>query len=256
MSSKLRHAIDRNELLLHYQPQVSLISGEIVGLEALIRWNRPGFGLISPGVFIPIAEENGLIIPIGRWVLREAISQIVVWRQSKLPPIKVAVNLSATHFHNDNLPEFVDELLKENDVLPEQLELELTESAMMSDVTRVRNILERLKKVGVHISLDDFGTGHSSLAYLSHFPFDLLKIDQIFVRDVTTNPINASIVAATIAMVHKLGKSVVAEGVETEGQMLFLRRHDCDLIQGYWLSRPCPPYCDRQHVSARSPVVF
>lgn len=240
LAGKLRHAVDRGELLLHYQPQVSLVSGEIVGMEALIRWNCPGVGLTLPGLFIPVAEETGLIIPIGKWVLREAISQIVAWKQAGLPPIKVAVNLSATHFHNDSLPDFVAELLKVNCVHPQYLELELTESAMMRDVVQVRNILEQLKNVGVHLSLDDFGTGHSSLAYLSRFPIDLLKIDQIFVRDVATNPINASIVAATIAMAHKLGKSVIAEGVETEGQMFFLRRHDCDQMQGFLFSRPCP----------------
>lgn len=240
LSSKLRHAIDRGELILHYQPQVSLISGEIVGLEALVRWNCPGVGLVPPGVFIPIAEETGLIILIGKWVLSEAVSQIKSWKNDGIPLIKVAVNLSANHFHEENLPDFVTELLLANNLDPRYLELELTESAMMRDVVQVRSIVERLKRVGVPISLDDFGTGHSSLAYLSRFPIDLLKIDQIFINDVTTNPINASIVAATIAMAHKLGKSVIAEGVENEAQMSFLRRHDCDQMQGFFFSRPCP----------------
>jgi len=241
LASKLRQAVDRDELVLHYQPQVSLVSGEIVGLEALVRWNRPGIGLVPPGIFIPVAEQNGLITLIGKWVLRAAIAQIVAWQQEGVPLVKVAVNLSAHHFHNENLPGFVATLLQENGVPARYLELELTESAMMRDVVRTRSIVDRLKNIGVHISLDDFGTGHSSLAYLSHFPIDLLKIDQVFVGDVTPNPINASIVAATIAMAHKLGKCVIAEGVETEAQMSFLRRHDCDQMQGFLFSRPCPP---------------
>lgn len=240
LASTLRQAIDRDELVLHYQPQVSLVSGEIVGLEALVRWHRPGIGLVPPGIFIPVAERSGLITLIGKWVLGAAVAQIVAWRQEGVPLVKVAVNLSAHHFHNETLPDFVAALLRENGVPAKYLELEMTESAMMRDVVRTRGIVERLKDIGVSLSLDDFGTGHSSLAYLSHFPIDLLKIDQGFVGDVTTNPINASIVAATIAMAHKLGKCVIAEGVETEAQMSFLRRHDCDQMQGFLFSRPCP----------------
>jgi len=241
LAGKLRHAIDRGEMVLHYQPQVSLVSGEIVGLEALVRWNRPGIGLVPPGIFIPVAEGTGLITLIGKWVLGEAVAQIVAWHGAGVPPMKVAVNLSANHFHDEHLPDFVAALLQEQGVAPHLLELELTESAMMRDVVQVRGIVDRLKGIGVHISLDDFGTGHSSLAYLSRFPIDLLKIDRIFVSDVTSNPVNASIVAATIAMAHKLGKNVIAEGVETEAQMSFLRRHDCDQMQGFLFSRPCPP---------------
>lgn len=240
LASQLRFAVERNELLLHYQPQISLLSGEIVGLEALIRWNRPGIGLVPPGVFIPIAEETGLIVAIGEWVLNEVIAQILAWQKEEVPLVKVAVNLAANHFHNPQLPGLIDQLLTESGVEPHLLELELTESTMMRNVVRVKQIVDQLKARGVSLSLDDFGTGHSSLAHLSQFPIDLLKIDRAFVNDVTTNPTNASIVAATVAMTHKLGKSVIAEGVETEAQMAFLRRLDCDQMQGFLFSKPLP----------------
>lgn len=240
LASQLRFAVERNELLLHYQPQISLLSGEIVGLEALIRWNRPGIGLVPPGVFIPIAEETGLIVAIGEWVLNEVIAQILAWQKEEVPLVKVAVNLAANHFHNPHLPGLIDRLLTESGVEPHLLELELTESTMMRNVVRVKQIVDQLKARGVSLSLDDFGTGHSSLAHLSQFPIDLLKIDRAFVNDVTTNPTNASIVAATVAMTHKLGKSVIAEGVETEAQMAFLRRLDCDQMQGFLFSKPLP----------------
>jgi len=240
LASQLRFAVERDELLLHYQPQISLISGEIVGLEALIRWNRPGIGLVPPGAFIPIAEETGLIVAIGEWVLNEVIAQILTWQEEGVPQVKVAVNLAANHFHNPQLPGLIDRLLTESGVDPHLLELELTESTMMRNVVRVKQIVEQLKARGVSLSLDDFGTGHSSLAHLSQLPIDLLKIDRAFVNDVTTNPTNASIVAATVAMTHKLGKSVIAEGVETEAQMAFLRRLDCDQMQGFLFSKPLP----------------
>ena len=240
MASQLRFAVERNELVLHYQPQISLISGEIVGVEALVRWNRPNSGMVPPGVFIPIAEETGLIVGIGEWVLQQAIAQILAWQREGLPPVKVAVNLAANHFHNPLLPGLIDRLLDESGIEPHLLELELTESTMMRNVVRVKQIVDQLKIRGVCLSLDDFGTGHSSLAYLSQFPIDLLKIDRSFVTDVTTNPTNASIVAATVAMTHKLGKNVIAEGVETEAQLAFLRRLHCDQMQGFLFSRPRP----------------
>jgi hemerythrin-like metal-binding protein/diguanylate cyclase (GGDEF)-like protein len=239
-AAELRYAITHGELVLHYQPQVSLYSGAIVGLEALVRWNHPERGLISPAQFIPLAEETGLIVALGNWVMREAISQIRAWREQDLGLVRVAVNLSARSFHLPDLPDLVDQLLREHDVPANLLEIELTESIMMHDPDIVIGTLNRLHGVGVKLSLDDFGTGYSSLAYLSRLSLDTLKIDQSFVRDITTNPVNASIAVATIAMAHKLGKSVVAEGVETEGQMLYLRRHDCDVMQGYLFSRPVP----------------
>jgi diguanylate cyclase (GGDEF)-like protein/PAS domain S-box-containing protein len=240
LSNELRHVVDRNELILHYQPQVSLFSGEIVGVEALVRWQHPERGLVPPNDFIPIAEETGLIVPIDEWVLRTAVQQAKAWQVEGLPTLRMAVNLSARHFRYSNLPDSVAAVLDEFGLEPRYLELELTESAMMHDATQAVLIFDRLKSIGVHLSLDDFGTGYSSLAYLSRFAIDQLKIDQSFIRDITANPINASIATATIAMAHKLNKKVIAEGVETEAQMTFLRRHDCDEMQGFFFSRPCP----------------
>jgi diguanylate cyclase (GGDEF)-like protein/PAS domain S-box-containing protein len=238
LTTQLRQVVDRGELRLHYQPQLSLVSGEIVAVEALVRWQHPERGLVPPNAFIPIAEETGLIISISEWVLREACRQAKAWRDAKLPLLRIAVNLSARHFHYSNLPETVASVLAETGVEPKHLELELTESVMMKDASKAVRIVDRLKNLGVRISLDDFGTGYSSLAYLSRFAIDRLKIDQSFIRDITTNPVNASIATATIAMAHKLGKIVVAEGVETEAQMQFLRRHDCDEMQGFLFSKP------------------
>lgn len=240
LASQLRFAVERNELVLHYQPQISLVSGEIVGVEALVRWNRPGFGVVPPGVFIPIAEETGLIVSMSEWVLQEAIIQALAWQREGLPPMKVAVNLAANHFYNPQLPSLIDRLLDEHGLEPHLLELELTESTMMRNISQGIQIVNQLKAKGVCLSLDDFGTGHSSLARLSQFPIDLLKIDRSFVTDVTINPTNASIVAATVAMTHKLGKNVIAEGVETEAQMAFLRRLHCDQMQGFLFSKPRP----------------
>jgi diguanylate cyclase (GGDEF)-like protein len=241
LGSQLRHVAERGELVLHYQPQVSLLSGEIVGVEALVRWQHPEKGLIPPGQFIPYAEETGLIVPISEWVVLAACRQARQWEHAGLPPLKMSVNLSGRHFHYVNLPETIASALAESGMEPRHLELELTESAMMRDAAAAIRIVDRLKSLGVRLSLDDFGTGYSSLAYLSRFAIDLLKIDQSFIRDVTSNPVNASIVTATIAMAHKLGKNVIAEGVETEAQMAFLRRHDCDEIQGFFFSKPVPP---------------
>ena len=240
ISSQLRHAVERGELRLHFQPQLSLASGRIVGVESLVRWQHAEQGLVPPGAFIPVAEESGMIIPISEWVLREACRCARQWRDANLPPIRVAVNLSARHFRYNNLPETVASALAEFGLEAKYLELELTESAIMRDPGKAIRIVDQLKNIGVHISLDDFGTGYSSLAYLSRFAIDRLKIDQSFIRDITTNPVNASIATATIAMAHKLGKIVVAEGVETEAQMQFLRRHDCDEMQGFLFSRAVP----------------
>jgi diguanylate cyclase (GGDEF)-like protein/PAS domain S-box-containing protein len=240
ISSQLRHAVERGEMRLHFQPQLSLASGQILGVEALVRWQHAVQGLVPPGAFIPVAEETGMIIAISEWVLREACRCAKEWQNAHLPAIRMAVNLSARHFRYNDLPETVASVLAETGLEARLLELELTESAIMQDPGKAVRIVDRLKNLGVRISLDDFGTGYSSLAYLSRFAIDRLKIDQSFIRDITTNPINASIATATIAMAHKLGKIVVAEGVETEAQMHFLRRHDCDEMQGYLFSRPVP----------------
>ncbi|WP_088285538.1 EAL domain-containing protein [Ideonella sp. A 288] len=236
----LRQAIDSNELVLHYQPQLNLFSGEIVGAEALLRWAHPEQGLIPPMQFIPLAEESGLIIPISEWVLDRACAQAAAWRAAGLPPLRMAVNISARHFRFLDLIETVRGALQRSGLEPRHLEIELTESAMMHDVSAAMRVVDALKAIGLRISLDDFGTGHSSLAYLSRFDIDALKIDQSFVRDVTTNAVNASIVSATIAMAHKLGKSVIAEGVETAGQMHFLRGRECDEMQGFLFSPALP----------------
>lgn len=240
LTSQLRRAVEGGQLVLHYQPQASLRSGEVVGLESLVRWQHPEKGLVPPGLFIPLAEETGLIVPIGEWVLFEACRQARAWLDAGLLSFRVAVNLSARQFRLSNLPEVVATSLATHGLEARHLELELTESAMMHDAAKAVRVIDRLKGMGLRLSLDDFGTGYSSLAYLSRFAIDLLKIDQSFVCDITSNPVNASIATATIAMAHKLGKSVIAEGVESEAQMTFLRRHDCDEIQGYWFSRPLP----------------
>ncbi|MBS1170727.1 MAG: response regulator receiver modulated diguanylate cyclase/phosphodiesterase with sensor(s) [Burkholderiaceae bacterium] len=237
---ELLQAIERNELVLYYQPQINLYSGAIVGVEALIRWLHPVRGLVPPSEFIPLAEESNHIIEIGEWVLVEACRQMRAWQDAGLPPIKVAVNLAARHFRQPTLPGSIALALTSQRIDPSLFEIEITESAMMLDmVAAVRN-MGQLKELGVHIALDDFGTGYSSMAYLSRFPIDIVKIDQSFVRDITTNPANAAIAKATIAMSHKLGKKVLAEGVETLEQMTYLRRSECDEMQGYYFSRPVP----------------
>lgn len=237
---ELRHAIESSQLVLHYQPQLSLQTGAVIGLEGLVRWRHPDKGLIPPGRFIPVAEESGLIIAIGEWVLAEACRQMRQWLDAGFSPIKVAVNLSARHFRFSNLCLNVGNALATHQLAPQTLEIEITEGAMMHDVAIATRTSQRLKEVGVRLSLDDFGTGYSSLAYLSRFPIDIVKIDQSFVRDITTNPTNAAIAQATIAMSHKLGMVALAEGVETEEQMHYLRRNDCDEMQGYFFSRPLP----------------
>jgi len=235
--NELRRAIERNELVLHYQPQVSLSAGGIVGLEALVRWQHPQRGLVMPGGFIPHAEQSSVIVDLGEWVLREACRQLRAWLDAGLPPLKIAVNLAARHFVMPGLIPFVSNLIAQFQLDARCLEIEITEGAMMHDVQAAIRNTGLLKQVGVRISLDDFGTGYSSLAYMSRFPIDVVKIDQSFVHDITTNPVNAAIAQATIAMSHKLGKRVLAEGVETEDQMRYLRRADCDEMQGHFFSR-------------------
>lgn len=236
----LKKAIDRDELILHFQPQINLFSGAIVGMEALIRWQHPQRGLVYPGDFIPLAEQSSHIVEIGEWVIGEACRQIKAWTNAGLPAIKVAVNLAARHFIVPGLHVTIADILRNQGVDPRYLEIEITEGAMMQDVAAAIRSTNLLKDVGVRLSLDDFGTGYSSLAYLSRFPIDVVKIDQSFIADITSNPANAAIAQATIAMSHKLGKIVLAEGVETEEQMQFLRRNECDEMQGYFFARPLP----------------
>ena len=240
MEKHLRQALERDELLLYYQPKVNLGSGSITGMEALVRWQSPDLGLITPDVFIPLAEETGLIVPIGAWVLQTACTQNRAWQDAGLPLLSVAVNLSPRQFRQQNIAAVIEECLRETGLAPCFLELEITESMVMHDVDRVTLVLNELKRMGVSLAMDDFGTGYSSLSYLKRFPFDKLKIDQSFVRDITSDPHNAAIAKAVIAMAHSLHMKVIAEGVETKGQLNYLHKHGCDEIQGYYFSRPIP----------------
>ena len=238
LNNDLRHAIERREFVLHYQPKVELASGALTGFEALLRWNHPQRGLVPPGEFVAALEESGLIVQVGEWVLEEACAQIERWQRARLAPVPVSVNLSAKQFRRRDLDEVVSRALAAAGVAPALLELEITESCLMEDPDQAVQLLHRLRDAGVRISVDDFGTGYSSLSYLTRLPLSALKIDRSFVRDAVTNPEAASIVRAVIDMAHNLRFTVVAEGVETEQQVAFLRLHDCDQAQGYHFGRP------------------
>ena len=240
LESRLRKAVERCDFVLHYQPKVDVRRRKVVGMEALLRWREPEEGLIPPAEFIPLAEENGLILPIGEWVLHEACRQLVAWRDAGLPPLSVAVNLSAAQFKQPRLVERISRLLSETGLDPTALELELTESVLVEDTAASAMILNTLKELGVSVSIDDFGTGYSSLAYLKRFPLNALKVDRSFVRDITTDPNDAAIVSATIALAHNLRLRVVAEGVEQRIQVDILRAQGCDEAQGYFFSPPLP----------------
>jgi diguanylate cyclase (GGDEF)-like protein/PAS domain S-box-containing protein len=241
LESGLRRAIERQEFLLHYQPKVELVHGRVVGVEALIRWRHPTLGMVSPGDFIPLAEDTGLIIPIGEWVIDTACAQLKAWQIEGLDDFVLSINLSGRQFQQENLGDVVVHALRRHDLRAQHLEFEVTESAVMQDPERTSTVLRRLKDIGVRISLDDFGTGYSSLNYLKRFPIDTLKIDQSFVREITSNSDDAAIACSVISLAHALKHQVVAEGVETEAQMTFLRRQRCNDIQGYYFSRPLPP---------------
>jgi diguanylate cyclase (GGDEF)-like protein/PAS domain S-box-containing protein len=234
----LRHALQRNELVLHYQPKVNLATGVISGVEALIRWRHPLRGLLHPAQFISVAEEYGLIVPIGRWVLRESCRQAKAWQDSGLPPMQVAVNVSAVELRANNFVEGVRTILQETGLKARYLELELTETFLMQDTKSTAVVLEALKGMGVQLALDDFGTGYSSLSYMRHFPIDTLKIDQSFVRNLATDADDASIVSAVINMGSSLHMRVVAEGVETREQLTMLRERHCPEGQGFYFSYP------------------
>lgn len=240
LEADLRQAIERQELVLHYQPQIDLQNGRIVGLEALVRWQHPVRGMVPPGEFIAFAEESGLVVRIGDWVLQEAARQISAWTAAGLAPPQVAVNVSAVQLSRGHLLEAVQHCLAASGIAPQQLELEITESFIMLDRDRSLQSLAELKALGVRLSIDDFGTGYSSLAYLQQLEVHKLKVDMSFVRDMTTNRGNASIVRAVVAMGHSLGLEVVAEGVETPDQAGHLRRLHCNAMQGYLVSRPLP----------------
>jgi EAL domain-containing protein (putative c-di-GMP-specific phosphodiesterase class I) len=240
LEQDLRSALGRNEFLLHYQPQLDLHTGALIGAEALIRWQHPERGLISPAQFIPIAEERDLIVPIGDWVLREACRQNRVWQDAGLDALPISVNLSALQFQQKDLPENISRILLESGLAAEHLELELTESAVVREPERSIAMMRTLQEVGVSISLDDFGTGYSSLGQLKRLPLDKLKIDQGFVRGLPDDPYDVAISSAIIGMGKAMGLTVIAEGVETSAQLEALRAIGCSGIQGYFLSRPVP----------------
>lgn len=239
LESGMRRALEREEFCLHYQPQMDIASGRIVGVEALMRWQPPGQPMVFPGDFIPIAEETGLIVPMGEWVLREACRRRKAWDEAGMDgQFKMAVNLSARQFRQRDIVGMVSAVLRETGCRPEWLELEITESVVMENPETAAETLHKLSDMGVHLSIDDFGTGYSSLSYLKRFPIDSLKIDRSFVRDITTDADDAAIAKAVIALAHSLKLTVIAEGVETDAQLDFLRKQRCDQMQGYYLSRP------------------
>ena len=238
LEASLRRALAGSEFFLVYQPQIEVNTGRIIGMEVLIRWRHPDLGMIEPDTFISVAEETGLILPIGEWVLRTACARNKAWQDAGFVKLRMAVNVSARQFKQKNLVETIEGVLAETGLDPEYLELELTESTIMTNALDAAQTLRRLKAMGVSLSIDDFGTGYSSLSYLKHFAMDRLKIDQSFVHEISTNPDDAAIAEAIIAMGHSLNLKVIAEGVELKGQLEFLRSKNCDEIQGYLLSRP------------------
>ncbi|HEY7886155.1 MAG TPA: EAL domain-containing protein [Cellvibrionaceae bacterium] len=241
LENNLRMALERNEFFLHYQAKRDLKSGAIAGVEALVRWQHPALGAISPAQFIPLAEETGLIVLIGRWVLKTACAQNVAWQKEGLPPLCMAVNLSARQFFDEQLVSDVAAALNDSGMQPELLEMEITEGMVMQDAERAVKILTDIKKLGVRLAIDDFGVGYSSLAQIKRFPIDTLKVDSSFIRDIPQNIEDRAITEAIIAMGRTLSLTVVAEGVETEAQESFLRDHACDQSQGFYFSRPIAP---------------
>jgi diguanylate cyclase (GGDEF)-like protein len=240
IATQLRNAIRQGEFSVMYQPRMDLNRDQLVGVEALLRWNNAALGAVSPQEFIPVAEETGMIVPIGEWVLREACRQAVRLHQISGCEVAVAVNISARQFRGTDIVKTVEDALAETGLASGLLELELTESVLMRDTARAAETLHRLTEVGVSVALDDFGTGYSSLGYLKRFPLHSLKVDRSFVADITRDPHDEAIVNTIVALAHGLGMRVVAEGVETREQLALLRRLQCDEVQGYLLGRPMP----------------
>jgi len=238
MEGAMRRGLERGEFILHYQPKIDLASERIVGAEALVRWQHPQIGMIHPIEFIPLAEESGLILPLGEWVLAEACRQQVAWQSEGLSGLKIAINMSSRQFRQEDLAERVASIFENTGVDPTNVTLELTESMVMQDVSSTLVALRALKSLGVSISLDDFGTGYSSLSYLRRFPIDELKIDKSFINDIHDNADDAAIASAIIAMAISLGLNVVAEGVERKEQVDLLLKMRCGQVQGYYFGRP------------------
>jgi EAL domain-containing protein (putative c-di-GMP-specific phosphodiesterase class I) len=240
LEGAMRQALEVGQFYLHYQPQLSADGRKVVGVEALLRWKHPELGQISPAEFIPLAERNGQIIPIGTWVLREAVQQLRTWLDAGLPPMVIAVNLSAVQFRQPNLPALVTKILEDAQLAPEYLEIELTEGVTLADPQGAIDVMNDLHSRGVRMSIDDFGTGYSSLSYLKKFKVYKLKIDQSFVRDIATDADDRAIVTAIVQMAHNVGFVAIAEGVETPAQLAFLNQQGCDEVQGYLFSKPLP----------------
>jgi EAL domain-containing protein (putative c-di-GMP-specific phosphodiesterase class I) len=240
MESSLRRALDRNEFVLHYQPKLDLRSGEIAGVEALVRWRHPDWGMVSPAQFIPLAEETGLIVQIGEWVLKTACEQSRTWRDQGIPAMRVAVNLSARQFGQKTLLADIAKTIAQTGLTPECLELEITESLVMHNPEHAADTLHKLKAMGINLSIDDFGTGYSSLAYLKRFPIDCVKVDRSFIKDIPNDSDDMAITKGIIALGHSLRLKVIAEGVETVEQREFLRANGCDELQGFLFSKPLP----------------
>src|SRR5258706_8349835 len=253
MEQSLRHALERHEFLLHYQQKVDLKTGAVCGSEALLRWMHPEHGLVRPACFIPLAEETGLIVQIGEWVIGEACRQNVQWQNDGLDPGIVSVNLSARQFRREGLVRAVSRILAETGLEPGALEMELTESMVMHDAEAAIAILQGLKSLGVTLSVDDFGTGYSSLAYLKDLPIDTLKIDRSFVRDIDAGGDSGEgvLAQAIITLGHSLQLKVIAEGVETDAQLRFLGKHKCDEVQGFYFGEPVAP-ADYAHVLTKT----
>ncbi len=240
LETSLRHALERAEFEVYYQPQADLQTGQIVGAEALLRWQHPDQGLVSPSEFIPLAEQNGLMIPIGEWVLKSACRQTRIWQAAGFPHLHIAVNLSGCQFSQQNLGKKLVQILEDTGLDPKCLELELTESILIKNVEVTIITLNKLRALGIQISVDDFGTGYSSLSYLKKFPIDTLKIDQSFIHNILDDSKNTAITTAMIQMARSLGLKVIAEGVETEAELSFLYQQQCDEVQGYLISHPVP----------------
>ena len=256
LEAELRRAIEEGEFQLHYQPRLSLTNGRVPAVEALVRWNRPGHGLVAPGEFIRVAEETGLIIPLGVWVLQTACTQAKIWQDAGLEPVGVGVNISARQFRDRELPATIAQILEMTGLDPQYLELELTESSIMEDAEEAILMMQELQALNVQIAIDDFGTGYSSLSYLKRFPITALKIDQSFVRDITTDANSAAIAKTIIAMAHQLGLQVIAEGVETDEQLHFLQHNACDASQGHLFSRPMPVETLTRFLETANPVAL